>query len=377
MTTIASTRRPRCANSSPGRIQPGDADGATPRRRSTPRSGRSRRSSRCPTTPPTSRRSSLRRASTGCRSRRSAPATTPSRSASLDGVILVRTDGCVASRSTPAPRRPRRRRLRWEDVVPRASELGLAALHGSTPDVSVAGYSLGGGVGWYARKHGLSANSVARDRGRHADGRLRRVDDEHDPELFWALRGGGGSFGIVTAIEIRLYPIDEVYAGVLFFPVERAARGPPARGASGRTTAPDEVTSVGRLLQLPPLPELPRRCAGGTSRRSTPSCIGDRGRGQRAARTAARARPADRHLRDDRAGRDRGAAHGPARAGRRRARRADAGRARRGGDRPLPRRRRPGVGLAAGRRRHPPRRRRAAPAAARPRRARRRSTPST
>ena len=76
---------------------------------------------------------------------------------------------------------------KWEEVVPRASELGLAALHGSTPDVSVAGYSLGGGVGWYARKLGLSTNSVIAIELVTADGRLRRVDHERDPELFWAL----------------------------------------------------------------------------------------------------------------------------------------------------------------------------------------------
>ena len=75
---------------------------------------------------------------------------------------------------------------KWAEVVPRASELGLAALHGSTPDVSVAGYSLGGGVGWYARKLGLSTNSVTAIELVTADGRLRRVDHERDPELFWA-----------------------------------------------------------------------------------------------------------------------------------------------------------------------------------------------
>ncbi len=111
---------------------------------------------------------------------------------------------------------------RWGDVVPQASPLGLAALHGSTPDVSIAGYSLGGGMGWYARKHGLAANSVTAIELVTADGELRRVSAQTEPELFWALRGGGGNFGVVTALEFDLYPVEEVYAGVLFFPYERA-----------------------------------------------------------------------------------------------------------------------------------------------------------
>ena len=91
------------------------------------------------------------------------------------------------------------------------------------PDVSVVGYSLGGGLGWYGRKHGLAANSVTAIELVTADGELRRVDAANEPELFWALRGGGGNFGVVTALEFDLYPISEVYAGVLFFPYERSS----------------------------------------------------------------------------------------------------------------------------------------------------------
>jgi hypothetical protein len=150
---------------------------------------------------------------------------------------------------------------RWEDVVPAASEHGLAALHGSTPDVSVAGYTLGGGMGWYARKHGLAANSVTAIELVTADGQIRIVDAEHEPELFWALRGGGGNFGVVTAMEFELFPVEQVYAGVLFFPFERAEE---VLQAWGRWTvdAPEEVTSVGRLLQFPPLEVVPEPVRG-------------------------------------------------------------------------------------------------------------------
>ncbi len=150
---------------------------------------------------------------------------------------------------------------RWEDVVPAASELGLACLHGSTPDVSVVGYSLGGGMGWYARKHGLAANHVVAIEVVTADGQIRWASHKHDAELFWAMRGGGGNFGVVTAIEFELLPLEQVYAGVLFFPIERAGEVLQA-WRTWTADAPEEVTSVGRILQFPPLPEVPEPVRG-------------------------------------------------------------------------------------------------------------------
>src|SRR3954447_16514029 len=150
---------------------------------------------------------------------------------------------------------------KWEKVVPRASDLGLAALHGSTPDVSVAGYSLGGGLGWYGRKHGLAANRVTAVELVTADGELRRVDRTNEPELFWALRGGGGNFGVVTALEFDLLPIREVYAGVLFFPYERTSEVLHA-WHEWLPSVPEELTSVGRVLQFPPLPDPPDFLSG-------------------------------------------------------------------------------------------------------------------
>jgi FAD/FMN-containing dehydrogenase len=168
----------------------------------------------------------------------------------MDDVILVRTDALRGVEIDFARRRARvRAGSTWAQVIPAASELGLAALHGSTPDVSVAGYALGGGVGWYARRLGLAANSIAAIELVTADGRLRRVDHEHDPELFWALRGGGGNFGIVTALELELYHLPEVYAGALFFDSERASDVLHA-WLDWTGTVPDEVTSVGRIMQL-------------------------------------------------------------------------------------------------------------------------------
>src|SRR5258708_5383106 len=126
-----------------------------------------------------------------------------------DSILLKTTAMDRVSIDAPARRARVGAGARWEDVVPAASELGLAALHGSTPDVSVAGYSLGGGMGWYARKHGLAANSVTAIEVVTADGEVRRASAGSEPDLFWALRGGGGNFGVVTAMGFDLFPVAE------------------------------------------------------------------------------------------------------------------------------------------------------------------------
>jgi hypothetical protein len=123
------------------------------------------------------------------------------------------------------------------------------------------GYTLGGGLSWMARRHGLASNSVTAIEIVTAGGRLVRTEASNEPDLFWALRGGGGSFGVVTAIEFRLYPIAEVHAGMLAFPIERASEVLHAWREWTREL-PDEVTSIGRLLRVPPLPEIPEPVRG-------------------------------------------------------------------------------------------------------------------
>jgi hypothetical protein len=96
-----------------------------------------------------------------------------------------------------------------------------------------------------------------------ADGRLVRADRELEPDLFWALRGGGGSFGVVTAIELQLFPISHAYAGVLFYPIERGSEVLHAwRELTHNQALPDELTTVGRFLRLPPIPEIPEPVRG-------------------------------------------------------------------------------------------------------------------
>jgi len=181
---------------------------------------------------------------------------------SIIGDILLKTERMRGITIDPEKRTARvEAGALWGPVSDAAAEHGLAALAGSSHDVGVVGYSLGGGISWLARRHGLSANSIVAAEIVTADGTLVRADADTHSDLFWALRGGGGNFGVVTALEIQLYPITEVYAGVLFFPAERGVEVLTA-WREWIEKVPDEVTSVGRFLQFPPLPEIPEPLRG-------------------------------------------------------------------------------------------------------------------
>jgi hypothetical protein len=180
----------------------------------------------------------------------------------LADTVLVKTQRMRAVEIDPVARRARvEAGALWIDVMLPAGEHGLAPLAGSSPDVGVVGYSLGGGISWIGRRYGLSANSVAAIELVNAEGEQVRASADENPELFWALRGGGGSFGVVTAIEIELYPVAELYAGWLIFPVERAGEVLNAYREWVRSV-PDEVTSLARFLNVPPFPEIPEPIRG-------------------------------------------------------------------------------------------------------------------
>ena len=181
---------------------------------------------------------------------------------SLAHTVLLKTERMRGVEIDPSARRARvEAGVLWGEVSDAAAEHGLAALAGSSADVGVVGYSLGGGVSWLGRRYGLAANSVTAIELVNAEGELVRADAEQSADLFWALRGGGGSFGVVTALEFTLYPIAEVYAGILFFPLERGAEVLRA-WRRWVDTVPDEVTSVGRFLQFPPIPDIPEPVRG-------------------------------------------------------------------------------------------------------------------
>ncbi len=112
---------------------------------------------------------------------------------------------------------------RWGAVIDAAGQFGLAPLAGSSRDVGVTGYTLGGGVGWLARKYGFAADSVVRAEVVTADGRVVVASADEHPELFWAIRGGSGNFGIVTSLEFRLYAVPQVHSGIVYFGIDNAA----------------------------------------------------------------------------------------------------------------------------------------------------------
>jgi hypothetical protein len=197
---------------------------------------------------------------------RIAPQGTGHNAGPIDGLedsLLLRTDALQEVRIDVAARRARvGSGVRWAAVADPASEAGLAPLSGSSRDVGVAGYSLGGGVGWLGRKYGLQTNALTAVELVTADGELRRIDHDNETDLFWAVRGGGGNFGVVTALEFELFAVPEIYAGALFFPYERASEVMHAWHEHASAGMPDELTTVGRVVQVPPLPEIPEIIRG-------------------------------------------------------------------------------------------------------------------
>ena len=180
----------------------------------------------------------------------------------LSDAVLLRTDRMRDVLIDPLARIARvGAGVLWEEVTVPAGEHGLIALHGSSPNVGVVGYSLGGGLGWLARSKGLAANSVTAIEIVTAAGEIIRADAEREPDLFWALRGGGGDYGVVTAMEFRLYPLRTAYAGWLIWPWERSEEV-LTRWAEWTGTVPDDMTSVGRIFQLPDAPFVPEPFRG-------------------------------------------------------------------------------------------------------------------
>lgn len=197
----------------------------------------------------------------------------------LERAILLRTDA-IDRVTIDADRRVARAGAGalWRSVTEPAGEFGLAALHGSSPTVGVAGYTLGGGHGWLGRKHGLACNSVISMQVVTADGQKRQIDSDSEADLFWALRGGGGSFAIVTEIEFELQPISRVYAGCLMLPAEA---GPAMLSlfAEWTPSLPEAMNASVRYLALPPTPDVPEPLRGKRVVDLTATFIGDESEG--------------------------------------------------------------------------------------------------
>jgi len=158
---------------------------------------------------------------------------------------------------------------------------GLSSLPGSSPDVGVAGYTLGGGLSWLSRRYGFACNRVRAIELVTADGEARTVDAENDPDLFWALRGGGGDYAIVTALHLDLVPVAEAYAGALLYP---AALGAEAVRAYRDWAAgvSEDVTSVVRFIRPPDVPDVPEPLRNAPLLTIDGASIGERSAGEAA-----------------------------------------------------------------------------------------------
>ena len=182
--------------------------------------------------------------------------------APANGGVLINTSRMKGVHVDPETRAARvEAGVKWADLAPEAAAHGLAGLQGSSSDVGIVGYTMGGGFGWLGRKHGFAADSVKEADVVTADGELVKASAHENADLFWGLKGGGGNFGIVTSLEFALYPITHVYGGDLFFPIERADEVLKlySRWSAG---LPDEVTSGVAFMNFPPFEEIPEPLRG-------------------------------------------------------------------------------------------------------------------
>jgi FAD/FMN-containing dehydrogenase len=135
-----------------------------------------------------------------------------------------------------------------------AAEHGLATPFGDTGSVGIGGLTLGGGIGFLVRKHGLTIDDLLAAEVVTADGQLLRVDAESHPDLFWALRGGGGNFGVATRFQLRLHELDGIVGGMLILPATAdAIYGFMAEAEA----APEELSAIANVMPAPPMPFLP------------------------------------------------------------------------------------------------------------------------
>ncbi len=152
--------------------------------------------------------------------------------------------------------------LLWGEFDRETQVFGLAAPGGVVTHTGIAGLTLGGGIGWLMRKHGLTCDNLLSADVVTADGQFVRASSDENPDLFWGLKGGGGNFGIVTSFEYALHPLGPtVMAGVVVHPAEQAARV-LAFYRDYIAAAPDELNTIANLRWAPPAPWLPQGVHG-------------------------------------------------------------------------------------------------------------------
>ncbi len=136
---------------------------------------------------------------------------------------------------------------------------GLAVGFGDTGSVGLGGITLGGGVGYLVRKYGLTIDSLLAAEVVTADGQLLHVDDKSHPDLFWAIRGGGGNFGVATRFKFQLHEVDMVFGGMLILP---ATPDTIASFIAEAESAPEDLSTIANVLTAPPMPFLPAEAHG-------------------------------------------------------------------------------------------------------------------
>jgi hypothetical protein len=200
--------------------------------------------------------------------------------APLDGTILLKTERMRGIEIDAGEQTARvEAGVLVLELSEAAGEHGLSSMPGSSPDVGVTGYTLGGGLSWLGRRHGFACNRVTAIELVDATGEARRVDAGSDADLFWALRGGGGGYAVITALHLALLPIDEIYAGALVFPAEVGADAVRAY-RDWIAGVPDEVTSVVRFITPPPIPDVPEPIRGRPLLTIDAACIGGQAEGE-------------------------------------------------------------------------------------------------
>src|SRR2546428_10815855 len=151
----------------------------------------------------------------------------------------------------------------WSDCNAAANEHGLATAGGIISTTGVGGLTLGGGIGYLARGLGLSCDNLISAEVVTADGRSVVASERENQDLFWALRGGGGNFGVVTSFEFKLHPVKDIYGGPMFFELEHA--GDVLRYyREFIATAPEQFGGFPAFQIAPPLPFIPAERHGDT-----------------------------------------------------------------------------------------------------------------
>ncbi|QOV41539.1 FAD-binding oxidoreductase [Streptomyces ferrugineus] len=199
----------------------------------------------------------------------------------IDHGLLISTARMTDVRIDPAQRLATiAAGAKWRHVLDAAALHGLAALAGTSTDAGAVGYTLGGGLPVLGRAYGYAADMVRSFQVATPDGTLRECDADHEPELFWALRGGKGNVGVVTSMTCELLPLPTILGGGVYCPGEHAETV-LRTWADWTRTVPDEMCSAFTLLRLPPIPEIPEPLRGGFWARVAIAWPGDPAEGER------------------------------------------------------------------------------------------------